>query len=101
LDFLGVDRVSVDMKAVAKKSSIRQTGFIAQEVEQAAKELGFDFSGVDIPENENNHYGLRYSQFVVPLVKAAQEQQKMIIKLQHEIEELKSSIKKLEKYYQL
>jgi len=96
-DFLGVDRKSVDMKAVAKKSSTRQSGFIAQEVEQAAQAVGFDFSGVDVPEDKNDHYGLRYSQFVVPLVKAAQEQQEMIIKLQKEIEELKSSIKKLTK----
>ena len=96
-DFLGVDKENVDMKAVAKKSSIRQTGFIAQEVEQAAKSLGFDFSGVDIPENDNDHYGLRYAQFVVPLVKATQEQQQLIIKLQQEIKELKNSIKKLEK----
>jgi hypothetical protein len=54
------------------------TGFIAQEVEEAAKSLGFDFSGVDAPENENGLYGLRYAEFVVPLVKAVQEQQQQI-----------------------
>ena len=106
-DFLGVDKENVDTKAVAKKSNIRQTGFIAQEVEQAAQVVGFDFSGVDVPEDENDHYGLRYSQFVVPLVKAVQEQQEMIEQLQQEnkelkkiqleIEELKKSIKMLQK----
>jgi hypothetical protein len=49
------------------------TGFLAQEVEIAAKSIGFDFSGVDAPENENDMYGLRYAEFVVPLVKAVQE----------------------------
>jgi Chaperone of endosialidase len=56
----------------------RQSGFIAQEVEQAAKELGFSFSGIDKPQNEKALYGLRYGDFVVPLVKAVQEQQAMI-----------------------
>ena len=32
------------------------------------KELGFDFSGVDGPQNEKDAYGLRYAVFVVPLV---------------------------------
>lgn len=55
------------------KQNIQQTGFIAQEVEQAAKSIGFDFSGVDAPKNEKDFYGLRYAEFVVPLVKAVQE----------------------------
>ena len=76
-------------KALREKEAIRYTGFIAQEVEAAAKELGFDFSGVDAPKNENETYGLRYAEFVVPLVKAVQEQQKMIDELKKEIESLK------------
>jgi trimeric autotransporter adhesin len=59
----------------ALKGKMLQTGFIAQEVEVAAKSVGFDFSGVDAPKNENDFYGLRYAEFVVPLVKAVQEQQ--------------------------
>ncbi len=55
------------------KGSILQTGFIAQDVEKAANEIGFDFSGVDKPKNENDFYGLRYAEFTVPLVKAVQE----------------------------
>ena len=35
------------------------TGFIAQEVEQAAKACYYDFSGVDKPENDKSTYGLR------------------------------------------
>ncbi|HEX2899616.1 MAG TPA: T9SS type A sorting domain-containing protein, partial [Bacteroidia bacterium] len=59
-------------------AAIRQSGFIAQEVEQAAKEIGYDFNGVHVPQDENDNYSLAYSQFVVPLVKGMQEQQGMI-----------------------
>ena len=58
--------------------NITQTGFIAQEVEQAAKTAGYNFSGVHAPEGETDTYGISYYQFVVPLVKAVQEQQEMI-----------------------
>ncbi|MEM7372722.1 MAG: T9SS type A sorting domain-containing protein [Bacteroidota bacterium] len=68
------------------------TGFIAQEVEAAAESLGFDFNGVDAPQNEEDHYGLRYATFVVPLVKAVQEQQTLIEHLQAEIKELRSLV---------
>lgn len=78
---------------------IRYSGFIAQEVEQAAIETGFDFSGVDKPENDESPYALRYAEFVVPLVKAVQElhdqlnEQKIMIEiLQAEIQTLKAEI---------
>ena len=58
--------------------NIRQSGFIAQEVEIAAKESGYDFNGVIVPRSKNETYGIAYSQFVVPLVKAVQEQQVVI-----------------------
>ena len=62
----------------AEGEVIRQSGFIAQEVEKAAKETGYDFNGVVIPKNEKGTYSLAYSQFVVPLVKAVQELQATI-----------------------
>lgn len=58
---------------IAKKEQQLQTGFIAQDVETVAKSLGYNFSGVDKPENPQGMYGLRYAEFVVPLVKAVQE----------------------------
>jgi trimeric autotransporter adhesin len=58
--------------------TITQTGFIAQEVEQAAKETNYDFSGVIAPKSEEGLYSIRYAEFVVPLVKAIQEQQTII-----------------------
>lgn len=50
------------------------SGFIAQEVDVAAKKTGFtSFSGVTRPQNPKDNYGLRYGTFVVPLVKSVQE----------------------------
>ena len=60
-------------KGIQEKSQIRYSGFLAQEVEQTAKKLGYNFSGVDAPKNSQDYYGLRYATFVVPLVKAVQE----------------------------
>ncbi len=77
--------------SIEEKEKMIQTGFVAQEVEAAAKELGYDFSGVDKPKNENDFYGLRYAEFVVPLVKAVQEQQEMIKELKRQNEELRKT----------
>ena len=72
-----------------KKSILKYTGFSAQQVLKAANDCNFIFSGVDIPQNNDDLYGLRYSNFVVPLVKAVQE-------LYIEIQTLKNTIKELE-----
>ena len=72
------------------------SGFVAQEVEQAAKDAGYNFSGVDKPKNENDMYGLRYSEFVVPLVKAIQEQQQMIEDLKRQNADLQKRVLNLE-----
>jgi nucleoside-triphosphatase THEP1 len=84
---------SLQVKDYVENEKIRHTGFVAQEVEEAAKQAGFDFSGVEKPQKDNGHYGLRYAEFVVPLVKAVQEQQEIISQLKKEIELLKSKIK--------
>jgi trimeric autotransporter adhesin len=60
-------------KDFAPSTTIRQSGFIAQEVEEAAAEVGYNFNGIHKPENKFDNYSLAYSQFVVPLVKAVQE----------------------------
>ncbi len=57
----------------AEKEKMRYTGFIAQEVEKAAIEAGYDFSGIVAPQNPTDTYSIRYAEFVVPLVKAVQE----------------------------
>jgi hypothetical protein len=79
--------------AIAEKEKMVWTGFIAQEVEEAARLSGFNFSGVDKPRNEHGTYGLRYAEFVVPLVKAVQEQQQMIEELKKELAALKREAK--------
>ena len=92
---LGIKNASKELNA-AKQKAI-QTGFIAQEVEKTANDIGYEFSGVDKPEDERGEYGLRYAQFVVPLVKGMQEQQKQIQRLEAENADLKMRLEKLEK----
>jgi trimeric autotransporter adhesin len=77
-------------------TAIRQSGFIAQEVEAAAKACNYNFNGVHHPTNETDNYSLSYQTIVVPLVKAVQEQQiqieelkKMLVVLTKQLEDLK------------
>ena len=79
-----------------ESSSIVRTGFIAQEVEAAAQKVGFDFDGVSAPQNETDLYGIRYAEFVVPLVKAMQEQQETIEEQQATINDLLKRVEALE-----
>src|SRR6266498_4749931 len=78
-----------EMTARQAKQKIVYTGLIAQDVEKAAKDLNYDFSGVDAAKSDKDLYGLRYNDFIMPLVKAVQE-------ISKENEELKSRIEKLE-----
>lgn len=71
------------------------TGFIAQEVETAARALGYEFNGVDAPKNSDDHYGLRYATFTVPLVKAVQEQQAEIEAQRRQLDEQSETIARL------
>ncbi|MEO8146414.1 MAG: T9SS type A sorting domain-containing protein [Bacteroidia bacterium] len=84
---------SIHEKALKEKEQITYTGFIAQDVEAAAKELDFDFSGVDAAKNENDVYGLRYAKFTVPLVKAVQELSAKNEKLEQQVAALESLIR--------
>jgi hypothetical protein len=80
-----------EIKSKQEKASVIYTGFIAQEVEAAAKGLGYQFSGVDAPKNSKDFYGLRYAEFVVPLVKAVQELNKKLQDLQDKNSSIKSA----------
>lgn len=65
---------SSDTAGFAASSNIIHSGFIAQEIQQAALECGFSSSIVSIPSNNNKEtYGINYGEIVVPLVKAIQE----------------------------
>jgi len=61
-------------QAIQEKTTVTYTGFVAQDVEKAADSVGYAFSGIDKPKDINqSFYGLRYGDFVPPLVKAVQE----------------------------
>lgn len=94
-----VQKGKIDTAQWAEKydiEKITQTGFIAQEVAAAAKASGYDFSGVEIPKNDVDLYSVRYSDFVMPLVKAVQEQQAEIEAQKELIEKLEARLTKLE-----
>ncbi len=82
-----------DSKYDIEKMSM--SGFIAQEVEKAAQEAGYDFSGIDKPSTADGIYGLRYSEFVMPLVKSVQELSAKNKTLQQQNEELKAQYNEL------
>lgn len=71
-------------------------GFIAQEVEEAAAQSGFVSSIVSTPRHDNDHYALSYAQFVVPLVKAVQEQQDTIEDLSQSLAQLEQALAQMQ-----
>jgi hypothetical protein len=82
-----------------RKAQLRQTGFVAQEVEAIVKKGNYSFNGVKAPQNANDHYSIRYAEFVVPLVKAVQEltvmvneQGKAIVALNKQLESANQAV---------
>ncbi|MCB0685765.1 MAG: tail fiber domain-containing protein [Saprospiraceae bacterium] len=88
-------------EAINDKEKIVQSGFIAQEVEKVATQIHYDFSAVDTPQNESDYYGLRYAEFVVPLIKSVQELNQALnsqnLKLKNEREALYKKLERLER----
>ncbi|MEO6961481.1 MAG: tail fiber domain-containing protein [Puia sp.] len=81
--------------AYQAKEKIVYSGFVAQEVQQAAKNIHYDFNGVDVPKTENELYALRYESFVVPLVKSVQELASQSKQLVDSTMSLKSAYQKI------
>jgi hypothetical protein len=79
------------LKDGSKKRTRLHQGFIAQEVKQIMDTQNIDFAGFqDHSINGGcDVLSLGYSEFISPMVKAIQEQQKMIEELKKEIELLK------------
>ncbi|HSZ32767.1 MAG TPA: tail fiber domain-containing protein [Puia sp.] len=75
--------------AVDQREKIIYSGFIAQEVDDAAKKIGYNFSGVVKPKNTNDIYRLGYSDFVPSEVKAVQQ-------IRHENDSLENYINNLQ-----
>lgn len=72
------------------------TGFLAQDVDAAAREMNYNFSGVD---KTGRIWGIRYADFVPTIVKGMQEQEAIIEKqqalidnLQKQLDELKNKV---------
>lgn len=99
-DFLKTPDDQRVRSAETAQSEMLHTGLIAQEVEKAATDIGYEFSGVDKPKNKEDLYGLRYAEFTIPLIKAVQElskqneeQKKQNEAIKKELNELKAIIK--------
>jgi len=88
-EMIGKDKDGKEWNGKYDLEKVRMTGFLAQDVEAAAREAHYDFSGVQSPENPNELYSLRYSDFVMPLVKSVQE---INSNMKSEIQILKSEI---------
>jgi hypothetical protein len=86
--------IDIEKKGREAKEKQVQTGFVAQDVEKVAQSIGYDFSGVDV--DETGIYGLRYAEFVVPLVKAVQELSEQNDRLQAQINELTELVSTLQ-----
>ena len=59
------DSVTTQLQA-GRKADVRQTGFVAQEVEALIKKGNYSFNAVVAPQNDNDNYSIRYAEFVVP-----------------------------------
>ena len=74
---------------------VRFCGFLEQQVEQAAKDAGYDLSGVDKRESGKGHLGLRFAEFTIPMVKSMQEQQAMVVELRAQVVALQEDLERL------
>ena len=90
------NREEVTTEDFTKSTAIIRTGFLAQDVEKICNDLGYNFDGLHIPDasNPTDNYGIAYSQFIMPIVKAVQEQQVIIENQKTELEQLKSELEK-------
>lgn len=84
-----VAEITGDKSAKFQKDEVMHSGFIAQEVEKAARDVNYDFEGIQKEEN-GRYYTLGYTLFVVPLVQAVKE-------LSSELEKTKSRLDDSEK----
>lgn len=94
------ERLAADEKAATEKEKIIYTGLVAQEVEKAANKLGYNFSGIYKPQNDNDVYGLSYADFVMPLIKGMQELDQQNQQLKQNNQTLETRVTQLEKMVQ-
>lgn len=93
----------VSYNYISDATQVRHDGFIAQDVEQAMKDLGLEFSGVK--KDDSGMYSLAYSDFVMPLVNAVKElkNENDLLKAQlsriNELDDLKAEIASLKSMF--
>ena len=86
-------RLNPIMYELIGKASGYHHGFIAQEVEEALKDVSF--LGLSKPSLQKEMYGLKYEEFIAPMVSCIQTQQNEIDELRDEVSSLKELIKEL------
>ena len=92
--FSATGEIDKSFREAAKNQELH-TGFLAQDIEKACKELNFKFDGLHTPLSDKDHYSLAYSQFIMPLVKAVQEQQVIIENLKKQNAEFAATQKSI------
>jgi hypothetical protein len=70
-----------------KNNDGKHQGLIAQELEQVLRDQGLEFAGLK-HDLQSDSYSLAYTELIAPLIKAVQENQKLIEQLESKIEEL-------------
>jgi len=96
LDFI-MQLKTVSYNYIDDENKRRRDGLIAQDVQRSLGELGIEFSGLIIDNDAAGTMNLSYSEFVVPLINAVQEQQQTINKLQEQLSQLQNIIEALQK----
>lgn len=61
-------------------TNIIHTGLLAQEVETAMKESGYNFDGLNKPANDDDYYTLSYELLTIPLIQSVQEMNEILEK---------------------
>ena len=97
-DFDNFLKIPDSLRIKSKNAPVIQSGFVAQDVEKLLADMGItNFNGLNIPQNKNDYYSIRYAEFVVPLVKAVQELSDLDKEKELKIELLEEKINRLEK----
>jgi hypothetical protein len=79
---------------VKGQENIRYNGLMAQDVANVLDEIGAEFSGIVYPQNDQDHFSIRYAEFVLPLINCIKEQQEQIKALEKKVESLEKKMNK-------
>ena len=93
-ELMGKRKDTVNWRSKYDIEKMNFTGLLAQEVQKAEKQINYNFSGVD---TAGKVWGLRYAEFVMPLIKSVQELSKMNDQKDAEIAQQGAQINDLQK----